>query len=443
MSIILWELPDFVVDQEIKRLVDTDSGELSICFDGAGQHLGKMPLLFTEDGNGIRVVNNWLIHLKANLRKKQVNTQAQALLHYFTFLNEIGMSWDEMPISIRLRPTYAFRKHLREMFKRGELARSTANSYMGSVINFYKFYLARDHFFAYPPFKYEVVRLHKTASHEYMKSHFIHADTTDLRLKLPSDTRSFGLSRKLVPLSSKEWNVVESVYKIRGVGSSNIAGKDNEVALSEECKLAIDLSRYSGLRISEIITLRAKGIYKPDENQLKKKYLINTEGLLLDPRRGVETKNGTIRTAEIQTELMQTLYDYINSSRYIKRRNRYQDLYPENKDNPPLLLNQNGRLYSAKTLDARWGEIRNAVRKELPNFSHKFHNLRSTYAVERLKELLSSGVKEDKALDYLQSVMGHKNRVTLLGYLKFCEDEMITANEIHEQALNIILKCDK
>lgn len=140
---------------------------------------------------------------------------------------------------------------------------------------------------------------------------------------------------------------------------------------------------------------------------------------------------------------MQTLYDYINSSRYIKRRNRYQDLYPENKDNPPLLLNQNGKLYSAKTLDARWGEIRNSVRKELPNFSHKFHNLRSTYAVERLKELLSSGVKEDKALDYLQSVMGHKNRATLLGYLKLCEDETITANEIHEQALNIILKCDK
>ncbi|HDS6858601.1 TPA: site-specific integrase, partial [Enterobacter asburiae] len=100
---------------------------------------------------------------------------------------------------------------------------------------------------------------------------------------------------------------------------------------------------------------------------------------------------------------------------YIKRRNRYQELYPENKDNPPLLLNQNGKPYASKTLDARWGEIRNAVRKELPSFSHKFHNLRSTYAVERLKELLDAGLKEGKALDYLQSVMGHKSRATLLG----------------------------
>lgn len=48
------------------------------------------------------------------------------------------MSWGEMPISLRLRPTYAFREHLREMFKQDELAPSTANSCMGSVINFYK-----------------------------------------------------------------------------------------------------------------------------------------------------------------------------------------------------------------------------------------------------------------------------------------------------------------
>lgn len=165
--------------------------------------------------------------------------------------------------------------------------------------------------------------------------------------------------------------------------------------------------------------------------------------MLLDPRQGVETKNGTIRTAEIHSELMQALYDYINSSRYIKRRKKYQEIYPENKDNPPLLLNQNGKPYAAKTLDARWCEIRNAVRKELPNFSHKFHNLRSTYAVERLKELLNAGLKEGKALDYLQSVMGHKSRSTLLGYLKFCDEETMTANEVHEKALNIILKSDK
>lgn len=70
MSIVLWELPDLVVDQEIRRKIDTETGELSIGFEGTGQHLGKLPLLFMEDGSSIRVANNWLIHLKANLRKR-------------------------------------------------------------------------------------------------------------------------------------------------------------------------------------------------------------------------------------------------------------------------------------------------------------------------------------------------------------------------------------
>lgn len=443
MNIVLWELPDFVIDQDIKKEINIDTGELSITFEGTGQRLGKIALLFQNDGNSIRVANNWLIHLKANLRRKEVNTQAQALLHYFSFLNEIGMSWDEMPASIRLRPTYAFRKYLREMFKQGELARSTANNYMNSVISFYKYYLARNYLFSNPPFKYEIVRLQKSSSYQYMRNQFIHVDTTDLRLKLPINTQHFGLSRQLIPLNNREWSVVESIYKNNGAGISIIAGEYKEVAISEEFQIAIELSRYSGLRRSEIITLRVKQIYKPDSEQLKKKYLIHNDGLMLDPRLGVESKNGTIRTAEITTELMQKLYDYSCSSRYIQRRNKFEKIYPEDKDNPPLLLSQSGKPYAAKTLDARWGEVRNSIEKKLPNFSHKFHNLRSTYAVERLKELLNSGLKEGAALDYLQSVMGHKSRSTLLGYLKLCEEDMITANEIHELAIDVILKGDK
>lgn len=39
MSIILWEVPDFFVDQKINREIDTDTGELSVNFVGEGQHL--------------------------------------------------------------------------------------------------------------------------------------------------------------------------------------------------------------------------------------------------------------------------------------------------------------------------------------------------------------------------------------------------------------------
>ncbi len=438
VGIVLWEIPDLIVDQQINRKIDSGTGELSICFEGTGNSLGKLPLLYKDDGVSISVANIWLIHLKANLRKKVVNTQAQALLHYFTFLNDIGMAWDTMPTALRKRPTYGFKKHLREAYKNGDIARSTANSYMGVVIKFYKFYLARNHPFEHPPFKYEIVKVNTSGSHEYMRKTLIHVDTTDLRLKLPNDTSYYGLSRKLIPMNHQEWRLAEKYYKELQTGVSNRSNNTKSVALSQEFQIATELSRYCGLRRSEIISLRVNAIYKPNSEQLKKKYLINADGLNLDPRRGVATKNGTVRIAEIPTELMQLIYDYTNSARYIQRKKLYEESNPEDKYGPPLLLNQLGKPYSPKSIDARWGELRNAIRSELPNFSHKFHNLRSTYAVERLKELLNSGIKEGKALDYLQSVMGHKSRATLLGYLKLSE-EVVTANEIHEIATNIIL----
>lgn len=438
MGIVLWEVPDFVVDQSIKREINRSTGELSICFEGSGNSLGKLPLLYKEDGSSIRVANIWLIHLKANLRKKAINTQAQALLHYFTFIEDIGIAWDTMPAALRKRPTYGFKKHLREAYKNGDIARSTANSYMGVVIKFYKFYLARNHPFEHPPFKYEIVKVNTSGSHEYMRKTLIHVDTTDLRLKLPNDTSYYGLSRKLIPMNHQEWRVAEKYYKELRTGVSNRSNNTKRVALSQEFQIAIELSRYCGLRRSEIISLRVNSIYKPSSEHLRKKYLINADGLALDPRAGVATKNGTVRIAEIPSELMQQLYDYTNSARHIHRRKLYEKNHLEDKHSPPLLLNQLGKPYSSKSIDARWGELRNAVRSELPNFSHKFHNLRSTYAVERLKELLNSGIKEGKALDYLQSVMGHRSRATLLGYLKLSE-EVATANEIHEIATNIIL----
>lgn len=442
MSIIIWEVSDFVVDQQIKSHIDKTTGEVSILFDTSGNHLGKMPLLFEDNGDSIPVVNVWLIHLKANLRKKSVNTQAQALLHFFIFLKDVDMTWDVIPIPLRLRPTYAFKKHLREAFQNGDIARSTANSYMCVVINFYKFYLSRKHHFENPPFNYEVVKVKATSRYEYMSNSLIYVSSTDLRLGLPNNTSYFGLSRKLLPINNNEWKVVEKYYKELKYGFSNIEGATKKVSLSIEFQLAIELCRYAGLRSSEVISLRINSIYKPNSEQLQKKYLNNTEGLILDPRLGIKTKNDTIRIAEISSKLMLELHKYINSARYIKRRKLYEKTDDQKNSSPPLLLNQHGKPYSSRSNNARWGELRNAVRVESQQFNHKFHNLRSTYAVERLKELLNSGVKEGKALDYLQSVMGHKNRETLLGYLKLNQQD-ISANEIYESVVNKMLEEEK
>ncbi len=436
MQIIIWEVPNFhLTTTSIRQGQDSYQAILPT----EQNAFGRMPLLYRIDGTAIKVANNWLIYLKTNLFKKRVNTQAQALLHFFTFLDDIQCEWDHMPVILRQRPTYAFKKHLREAFNAGLIASTTASNYMRVVTNFYKFYLFKKHPFANPPFNFEYVKVQTSGRYDFMSNNMMYIDSTDLRLNLPRDSRFNGLSRELVPLTEIEWQQVENVLLGSSKGIYHSKSGDIQVAISEEFKLAVLLARYSGLRRDEIISLRAKQIIKPSANQLTKKYLIHSEGLLLDPKLGIRTKGGTLRYAEIPTQLMNKLHNYINSERYINRRKKFVERYPDQASNPPILINRDGDFYSSITIDARWGELRNLINSEKRTFEHKFHNLRSTYAVYRLKELLNNQLKEADALDYLQACLGHKHRSTLLAYLRFCKLDK-SANEIYENALETILE---
>ena len=117
----------------------SSTGEIIFNFKGTSNEVLNVPLLYQEDGVSVTVVNNWLVDLKSNRYRKQVNTQAQALLHYFIFLDSVGLEWDDMPVTPRNKPTYKFSKYLRDAFRSGTIARSTANNYLGAVVNFYKF----------------------------------------------------------------------------------------------------------------------------------------------------------------------------------------------------------------------------------------------------------------------------------------------------------------
>lgn len=439
MNYIIWTVPSLKVDQSLSKVVDSSTGEISFNFEGSGNEILSIPLLYQDNGTPVVVVNNWLIYLKSSRYRKQVHTQAQALLHYFIFLDATGFEWNEMPITPRNKPTYQFSKYLREAVRDGSLARTTANNYLGSVVNFYKYYLMKGYDFKNKPFNYETIKVKVDGGHEYMRDKYIFANTTDIRLNLPKDASHSGISRALVPLSDFEWGLVDDICRIEGKAQSNTANGFVTVSISLEFKLAVALARYTGVRREELTTFRSKVIYKPTTEQLKRTYLVHTDGIHISPQQGFETKGSGSRTIEIPSELMLLLHQYINSSRYIKRRKLFEINNPTESDNPPLLISQNGHHYASRTFNARWGEVRNSVRIKHPMFNHKFHNLRSTYAVSRLRELLNKGIKEGNALDYIQSVMGHKSRSTLLHYLKFCQQE-VGANELYEKTLDFILK---
>ncbi|SMF06733.1 Site-specific recombinase XerD [Alteromonadaceae bacterium Bs31] len=441
MDYILWDLPSLKIDQSPRFDIDNDTGEVNLNWSGTGNVYQNIPLLYCESGIPVWEVNNWLIHLKANRQRKQVNTQAQALLHYYSFLRGKGMSWDVMPIALRNRPTYQFRKHLKDACLSGKIARSTAKNYIGVVVNFYKFYLAKGYKFENAPFKYEVVKVKREGGHESMRNSHIYVDTSDLRLDLPKSTTFGNVSRRLIPLSEEEWNLVDRIYRVDGTAIQKSSGFELQVPISIEFKLIVALARYTGMRRQELVTFRARLVFKPSEAQLTKKYLVDTEGVYIAPELGVDTKGSGGRTIELPSALMLALHRYTNSNRYIKRREKFEKNNPNEAANPPLFIAQRGTFYTGKTLDARWGEIRNSARKTSQQFDHKFHNLRATYAVSRLKILLNNSLKEGDALDYLQATMGHKHRATLLAYLKFCTVSPV-ANEIYENAIEQLIGDD-
>lgn len=144
-----------------------------------------------EDGeitqaNGIDIANAYLMHLKINRDQSCVSAQSRALLHYFSFIGEIGMQWDEMPFRQNKRPTYRFKRHLEAMHKSTDpdshLRASTCKTYMRCVVNFYKHFLMKNCKFENPPFEHELINVRIDASASSMKAHqTIGVHTTDLR----------------------------------------------------------------------------------------------------------------------------------------------------------------------------------------------------------------------------------------------------------------------
>ena len=91
MNYIIWTVPIIKIDQTLSKKIDSSTGEITFNFEGTSNEVLNFPLLYQEDGVSVTVVNNWLIDLKSNRYRKQVNTQVQALLHYFIFLDSVGL----------------------------------------------------------------------------------------------------------------------------------------------------------------------------------------------------------------------------------------------------------------------------------------------------------------------------------------------------------------
>ncbi len=369
----------------------------------------------------ITEVNNWLLYKCLYEDCKDTRRHADALLKYYWFLHDTDVVWDDFPYSINKRPTYRYKKYLKDLYasddKEISLSRTTANNYMNSVVSFYKHYLNKGYKFQHPPFQHETVKVTTSNSHTNIsksKTHIV--ASTDLRLKLPKSQKP-DIKRELKALSKAQWTALNDLLS-NSRKVIRIEGETRKtVSLPEESSLMFRLMRYTGMRREEVVTFPVNFIRKINHDD--RSYI----RVRIGPSQGVLTKNSKERTIEIPVFLMKELHDYTTSNRYINRREKLK-IRNTNIKIIPLFIQYAGEPYNLKTLNARFSEIRKTLDiMGVQGFDeHKPHNLRATYAVFRLRELRNSGVKGQKLADFIQSRLGHEDIEVTESYLKQSEE---------------------
>lgn len=420
--------------------VDKETGEIYISYsdESSGKQINKVNFLyyitFDDDGNCISYepvtpVNNFLIDLKINHDIKDTNHISNGLIHYFSKLIEWGLEWDEFPYRESSRPTYKFRKYLTDAVKSVDselkLQGSTAKNYMSAVRRLYSYYLTKNYKFANPPMQHELIDIFIEADGTSMNPfRKIAVSSSDLRLKVPSSSKK-DRERPLKGLNDDEWNYVNEILKSkRKIIKNKGCGVYKEESLPIEYSYMCMVMRWAGVRREEAVTLRKSHIKQPTRQELKLGEVI----LDISPYNGVNTKNGTPRTIKFPAKLMKELYKYINSRRYKRREDKFFNGQTRPNEQPYLFMKSTGNKYNNNSLNCRWSEIRETIRKgHGVEFFHKQHNLRSTFAINKLKALLNAGYKHGDALSKLQDEMGHMDTNTTKSYL----DQATLAKSAH------------
>ncbi|MCY1700925.1 site-specific integrase [Lelliottia sp. SL45] len=462
MSVRYTNLGDFLIEAK-PCFSFTESGSLLMSWDDSGIYLKNMILLFDSQDHPINAANEYLIHCNAVDMRKDLCTIAKGLTLFFDFLERENISWCDMPRAKHQRPLYRFRDYLQALHDHVEpisgkrrLASSTAKSYRGVVVGFYTYWIEHCGGFLRAPCQFSEVYIPDGRIFGHI-NRYIKVRTTDLKIIARDKVKNTRLPNHLRPLLKEQRPELQSLLKVlhsrRGYAREN--NKYIIKAISPESCIAVYLALYTGMRRMEVLTF---------SSTLIQPVLYNEKAItiMIGPGNNCHTKRGESGEIKIPAWLMHHLYAYKQSARYKARLSKYLLHTSDSLSHqyPPLLLNNKGMQYHENSLNARWGEIRNAVRIDftMPEFSHKFHNLRSTYATYltiALLQLTHSDqhplhpnqpvMTRDQVESEVQARLRHSSAQTTALYVKFWEDNNLArqSDRIYQEGLDLIYGDDK
>ncbi|MEZ8103429.1 tyrosine-type recombinase/integrase [Vibrio bivalvicida] len=431
-------------------------------------------------------VNEFILAKHVVDDKEDAQQASKALANFFRFVLDAQTKWDDKydnedfdPLIDPPRPawdSFSPRKNLRvtTMYRNAVqkttldgtgLAKTTAMSYVRSMIDFYKYHLRQGMRFNHPPFEFETclidIENSGTSMNAYKRKE---VQTTDLRLSFAKSKKNDGgklpnARRELKPLNKSEWKEIKNILVQTRRVLKNVKGEEKLVSLPEEYCLLFRLLRYTGLRKEEGASLHLGQVICPDVKDVMLRLGVGDQygSLTKDPTGSYSNKS---RRTIIPSSLMLELYEYSHSKRYQKRFEKFRkrclterevgnDAYFDGVDGVDeskqyLFISNSGVPFFKKLeeINTRWNEVRKTAGVNLVNdIDAVVHNLRATFAVSIFRALLKK-MNADDALARVSALLGHEDLSTTLLYLNIAQEHP-TGDEIWEDVLDYLCVFDE
>jgi integrase len=365
----------------------------------------QLTSLIWSDGRPWREANHWLLDSLDHLKERTIATRAAVLKYYGSWLEEVGLSWNDLPMRRSDRPLNRFRAHLIEQRDSGALAPSTVKARMGCVLRFYIWAVANG--ILTPDRPLWTTRHFKVLVQPGATPRTIHGQTTDL--SIPNRER-FG-------------NRLES-------GARPVSTSQRQLILQaalEHCPLELYLMLclgfLTGLRLGSILDLKVQTLQRATPEPNSRRLFRLSVGPNASPP--VATKHDVSGQVLIPSQILEDLLLYARSPR---RLGRVAHAQREHED--VLFLTNRAVPYRSNTARANGAvnvlmhRLRQVLAKKGEISDFKFHDTRATFATEMADAALKIGHRSN-AISVVKDLLLHKDEATTLRYIKFVEQQPV------------------
>jgi integrase len=421
---------DTLAKLKVSESINADSGEVTYSPYLSPSHLEsrlkKTDIIIAPDGSVVYPQSLYLVSkLRGDGAVKDTDSIAKGLLAFTRYLNsthqpQLDEDYNEIPPEYLTYKTlskyeeegapWRFAEHLLANCRAktnatgGEAySLSSARSYMGAVIGFYKWmqkygYLKNDD-------EHVLTHFSKVEGYEGVNQHDMLAHTKS------GAKRVYEISNIMKMFPKNDQTPTYKKLKPMTVDHKELFFQHID-KLPNAVSLMLRLCEESGLRVDEATHFPACNIGHKDFSELD-----------VVPVHITHTKGSKPRTVEIPIALYEELEQYKESKQRQKnliRRKELIDSKEERDSTDYLFVSNKGRPYTENTLEVHFGVLRKRIRAIEPSWYYRVHDLRSTFATHWLwSESQKRQVAYDFLLDELAELMGHASTSMTEKYIKF------------------------